>query len=244
MRSPETALEEWLARDGWNQIDRGRLKERARNRLILAGLCVPVVILLLIFTGETRSMVDLIGIGGSLLFLLLCAGLLVSALRCARRIDEVLGPLTPSGKALLTQVLKKVVGPNNTLAMEPDQEPPPETQVVQGSISEAMTTEELALLEPLFREINNKMTLKAAGDREPPLIEWSLPWAARAAFNLAADMRGETKKKEEAISNLIRLKEIVAGYPIEYEKGSPESEAAMRTAVGAWFDLKKQLEAS
>lgn len=238
MRPPETAVEVWLARDGWNQIDPRRARERARNRLASVGLLGLLFLPALFITSEWRSPQNLLGILGAVLFVVLCVGLLLQVVMTRVAMDDLAGPLTPGGRALLTMVLKQVVGPNNTFKMEPGQDLPPDTQMVQRSISTAMSAEELALLEPLFDQLNQKSALMARSEREPPLIELALSGAGRAAFSLAADLRGQDAKKEAAQSNLIRLTGIIAGLPTELDKDDPVSLAAMRSAMSAWFEFK------
>lgn len=243
MEPPETALEKWLAREGWNQIDRGGLKARARNRLILCGAAVILALTLLWVTGELESLTSVWGITASVLFAAACAAILISAIRSSDSIDELCGPLTSSGRSLLTQVLKQVVGGNNSLRLEPGMDPPPSAQMVQNSVSTALSTEDLALLEPIFEQVNRKWALMERGDGETTIVEFALIGAGRAVFSLAADLRAENARAESARLRLRELKEIVAGFPTRLFMEDQASREAMMKSLGAWIRFKEQVQA-
>jgi hypothetical protein len=112
---------------------------------------------------------------------------------------------------------------------------------VQGPISAALSEEEVALLESLTEAALKKKALLAVGDHEPPMVEFSLIGAVRCGFTLLAEMRKQPAKRESLAAKFRQVTEMVAGFPTEWDKDSPESVEVIRRFYAAWTKFKEEL---
>lgn len=246
MKQPETSLEIWLARDGWNEIDPGLRLQRAKGRAwLLAALGVAAGVAPMILADSDAwklYVVSLIcfGFSGSLLYALNQGSKFFPLTNELMAFENL---WTSEGKNLLEQKLKEIVGPNNTRDRRPGDYPPAHKLSIQKSAKAVFNDKELRLLEPLADLVIKKMDQMDRGENEPIIFVVNLQESMRIAFSLIAKLQVNEDQFQQVEAEFLRMEEIINGFPTVMSLQDVEQSDRDRNSYQAWRAFTRQHQA-